>query len=136
MSGAIPPLLQYVFMAWCLVKHRDNTNINVENRNTHNGQNRWKKKLNRIKLHLVDTSSVEFRLIYFSSLRYLFTSSRLLRRYMFNYAILITGLGAEVVQKIIYAFPFNFGTYIHNIRNTFSQQEGTLQCYRTTRLFL
>jgi hypothetical protein len=24
MSGAIPPLRQYVFMAWCLVKHRDN----------------------------------------------------------------------------------------------------------------
>jgi hypothetical protein len=24
MNGAIPPLLQYVFMAWCLVKHRDN----------------------------------------------------------------------------------------------------------------
>jgi hypothetical protein len=24
MSGAIPPLPQYVFMAWCLVKHRDN----------------------------------------------------------------------------------------------------------------
>jgi hypothetical protein len=24
MSGAIPPLLQYAFMAWCLVKHRDN----------------------------------------------------------------------------------------------------------------
>jgi hypothetical protein len=24
MRGAIPPLLQYVFMAWCLVKHRDN----------------------------------------------------------------------------------------------------------------
>jgi hypothetical protein len=23
MSGAIPPLPQYVFMAWCLVKHRD-----------------------------------------------------------------------------------------------------------------
>jgi hypothetical protein len=23
MNGAIPPLLQYVFMAWCLVKHRD-----------------------------------------------------------------------------------------------------------------
>jgi hypothetical protein len=22
--GAIPPLPQYVFMAWCLVKHRDN----------------------------------------------------------------------------------------------------------------
>jgi hypothetical protein len=22
--GAIPPLSQYVFMAWCLVKHRDN----------------------------------------------------------------------------------------------------------------
>jgi hypothetical protein len=24
MNGAIPPLLQYAFMAWCLVKHRDN----------------------------------------------------------------------------------------------------------------
>jgi hypothetical protein len=24
MRGAIPPLHQYVFMAWCLVKHRDN----------------------------------------------------------------------------------------------------------------
>jgi hypothetical protein len=23
MRGAIPPLPQYVFMAWCLVKHRD-----------------------------------------------------------------------------------------------------------------
>jgi hypothetical protein len=24
MRGAIPPLPQYVFIAWCLVKHRDN----------------------------------------------------------------------------------------------------------------
>jgi hypothetical protein len=24
MTGAIPPLPQYAFMAWCLVKHRDN----------------------------------------------------------------------------------------------------------------
>jgi hypothetical protein len=24
MHGAIPPFLQYDFMAWCLVKHRDN----------------------------------------------------------------------------------------------------------------
>jgi len=24
MHGAVPPLLQYVFMEWCLVKHRDN----------------------------------------------------------------------------------------------------------------
>jgi hypothetical protein len=24
MSGAIPPLLQYAFMAWCLVKAQDN----------------------------------------------------------------------------------------------------------------
>jgi hypothetical protein len=24
MRGAIPPLPQYVFMAWCLVKHREN----------------------------------------------------------------------------------------------------------------
>jgi hypothetical protein len=23
MRGAIPPFSQYVFMAWCLVKHRD-----------------------------------------------------------------------------------------------------------------
>jgi hypothetical protein len=23
MHGATPPLLQYVFVAWCLVKHRD-----------------------------------------------------------------------------------------------------------------
>jgi hypothetical protein len=27
MCGAIPPLPQYVFMAWCLVKHRDNFNF-------------------------------------------------------------------------------------------------------------
>jgi hypothetical protein len=27
MRGAIPPLPQYVFMAWCLVKHRDNFNF-------------------------------------------------------------------------------------------------------------
>jgi hypothetical protein len=25
MRGAIPPFLQYVFMAWCLVKHRNFT---------------------------------------------------------------------------------------------------------------
>jgi hypothetical protein len=24
MRGALPPLPQYVFMTWCLVKHRDN----------------------------------------------------------------------------------------------------------------
>jgi hypothetical protein len=24
MRGAIPPLPQYVFVAWCLVKHREN----------------------------------------------------------------------------------------------------------------
>jgi hypothetical protein len=29
MCGAIPPLLQYVFMAWCLVKQRDNFTIIV-----------------------------------------------------------------------------------------------------------
>jgi hypothetical protein len=27
MHGAVPLLLQYVFMAWCLVKHRDFTFI-------------------------------------------------------------------------------------------------------------
>jgi len=36
MSGAIPPLPQYSFMAWCLVKHRDNftftSGVNPEGR--------------------------------------------------------------------------------------------------------
>jgi hypothetical protein len=27
MRGTIPPLPQYAFMAWCLVKHRDNFNF-------------------------------------------------------------------------------------------------------------
>jgi hypothetical protein len=27
MCGAIPPLPKYVFMAWCLVQHRDNFNF-------------------------------------------------------------------------------------------------------------
>jgi hypothetical protein len=27
MSGAIPPLPQYVFMTWCLLKHRDSFNL-------------------------------------------------------------------------------------------------------------
>jgi hypothetical protein len=30
MRGAIPPLLQYVFMAWCLVKHRDNFTFKIK----------------------------------------------------------------------------------------------------------
>jgi hypothetical protein len=29
MRGAIPPLPQYVLMAWCLVKHRDNFTFNI-----------------------------------------------------------------------------------------------------------
>jgi hypothetical protein len=29
MRGAIPPLPQYIFMAWCLVKHRDNFTFNL-----------------------------------------------------------------------------------------------------------
>jgi len=28
-GGAIPPLPQYVFMAWYLVKHRDNFNLTL-----------------------------------------------------------------------------------------------------------
>jgi hypothetical protein len=28
MRGAIPPLSQYVFIAWCLVKHRDTFTFN------------------------------------------------------------------------------------------------------------
>jgi hypothetical protein len=35
MSGAIPPLLQYVFMAWCLVKHRDNFTFYLYNTALH-----------------------------------------------------------------------------------------------------
>jgi hypothetical protein len=31
MLGAIPPLPQYVFMAWCLVKHRDNFTFTFSN---------------------------------------------------------------------------------------------------------
>jgi len=30
MYGAIPPLPLYVFMAWCLVKHRDFTLLTVD----------------------------------------------------------------------------------------------------------
>jgi hypothetical protein len=30
MSGAIHPLPQYAFMAWCLVKHRDNFTLHIE----------------------------------------------------------------------------------------------------------
>jgi hypothetical protein len=30
MHGATPPLPQYVFMAWCLVKRRDNFTFNIE----------------------------------------------------------------------------------------------------------
>jgi hypothetical protein len=29
MCGAIPPFPQYVFMAWCLVKHRDNFTFTI-----------------------------------------------------------------------------------------------------------
>jgi hypothetical protein len=29
MHGAIPPLPQYVFMAWCLGKHRDNFTFTI-----------------------------------------------------------------------------------------------------------
>jgi len=28
MRGSIPPFPQYVFMVWCLVKHRDNFTFN------------------------------------------------------------------------------------------------------------
>jgi hypothetical protein len=31
MCGALPPLPQYVFMAWCLVKHRDNFTFTFTN---------------------------------------------------------------------------------------------------------
>jgi hypothetical protein len=30
MSGAIPPLHKYVFVAWCLVKHEDNFTFNLQ----------------------------------------------------------------------------------------------------------
>jgi hypothetical protein len=31
MGGAVPPLPQYVFMAWCLVKHRGNFTLYLQN---------------------------------------------------------------------------------------------------------
>jgi len=31
MCGAIHPLTQYVFMAWCLVEHRDNFTFTYKN---------------------------------------------------------------------------------------------------------
>jgi len=30
MRGTIPPLPQYVFMVWCLVKHRDNFTFTLQ----------------------------------------------------------------------------------------------------------
>jgi hypothetical protein len=36
--GAIPPLPQYDFMAWCLVKHRDNFTFTVDKFAIHNGK--------------------------------------------------------------------------------------------------
>jgi hypothetical protein len=38
MRGAIPPLPQYVFMAWCLVKHRDNFTFLPFKRDVVNGK--------------------------------------------------------------------------------------------------
>jgi hypothetical protein len=35
MSGAIPPLPQYAFMAWCLVKHRDNFTLKRQEKTKH-----------------------------------------------------------------------------------------------------
>jgi hypothetical protein len=32
MRGSIPPLPQYVFMEWCLVKHRDNFTFTFNNK--------------------------------------------------------------------------------------------------------
>jgi hypothetical protein len=34
MRGAIPPLPQYAFIAWCLVKHRDNFTFTFMNGKT------------------------------------------------------------------------------------------------------
>jgi hypothetical protein len=31
MHGAVPPVLKYVLLAWCLVKHRDNFSFTCEN---------------------------------------------------------------------------------------------------------
>jgi hypothetical protein len=49
MRGAVPPLPQYVFMAWCLVQHRDFTFVwfrnndgvnNIENNNGDDNSNK------------------------------------------------------------------------------------------------
>jgi hypothetical protein len=37
--GAIPPVLQYAFMAWRLVKHRDNFTFFTYNNNNNNNNN-------------------------------------------------------------------------------------------------
>jgi hypothetical protein len=54
-DGAIPPLPQHVFMAWCLVKHRDedddndnNNNNNNNNNNSHDSRFIYEPKENRV----------------------------------------------------------------------------------------
>jgi len=43
MSGAIPLLPQYIFMAWCLVKHRENFTFNFTLNNNVTIKNGYRK---------------------------------------------------------------------------------------------
>jgi hypothetical protein len=42
MRGAVPPLLKYAFIAWCLVKHRDNFTFTFTSVSTTKGKRRYR----------------------------------------------------------------------------------------------
>jgi hypothetical protein len=50
MSGAIPPIPQCAFMAWCLVKHRDNFTFTFYVGNGYNSHD-YKQTVNYTSLH-------------------------------------------------------------------------------------
>jgi hypothetical protein len=54
MRGAIPPLPQYVSMAWCLVKHRDNFTFTFYNYpNTNSAENIGLQKFTAINITIL-----------------------------------------------------------------------------------
>jgi hypothetical protein len=56
MSGAMPPLPQYVFMAWCLVKHMDNFTFTLPFYLLHNVSG--KQNLTETDLYICETWSL------------------------------------------------------------------------------
>jgi len=70
MRGAIPPLRQYAFMAWCLVKHRDNFIIAFYGRNHKMKGTIDIASLNNIQMNI--TSAVEFEASNLRGLRLIF----------------------------------------------------------------